>query len=768
MPSNFDTYREWENLGSRTTVHIVQIDRGDGSAAYRLTLTDKFYLDKGVDGTKYHDTYPAPVHCIISDLETTESMDQTAIADIVLANGNGKFDNLRSEANIIGHRFTVLRGDRTWSLMEDEYPYKFVEIFRGQIESISVGETVVIGCAPVKYKLDNVVGSREAPIHRGPARNVPALLVDSAADKYRFSTSRTEGGGSDGSAHIDFYVRDNGVELLKGGAYDYTFVEESGYFYSQIALTGGSPDKLTGDLDMDQRQGNTFDSPLLKNSQRLIAEHLIGDYPTYDERELLDYSFNSFSFEDDDDRLYTSKNGKIHQYDLSTPGDIDTQSYVAQNNHADLSLYGDIGIQFRDSGGTLILGRSTHIRQFSVTTDWDITAVTVVATLTASTLIGGSVTGFWVPPSDDALYLLRSDGIVYRLDKDANDVSTAADPVVALRLPSLRPTYNTYKFIEVSPDGKKAFFLHPDEEIVLQYDLVDPYKIESAIRTDKSFVPSDPNVANGRDILAFGFTEAGVFHAFSGLDEYIDSYESITDFDLPRNLITTNISSDQLYYPAGVFYNEETQFGKVLADLLSSIVATFMIDRLGTLRAVRLDDPEDTLPDWVAVHDLFLGDFVGEGSSHITHQSTLSAKSKITVRFDKNYTTQSEAELAGAVTDDNKAYYAAPYEITETTNSLTDYVDPEDLVLDTFLGNNITNAEAVRDYAAGLWDQDRETYDLKLNLRCTSLLSDLTIGSIIQLNGNVRNPNFSDGDRVLVTGRRVNWSKNNQLLTVFR
>jgi hypothetical protein len=217
----------------------------------------------------------------------------------------------------------------------------------------------------------------------------------------------------------------------------------------------------------------------------------------------------------------------------------------------------------------------------------------------------------------------------------------------------------------------------------------------------------------------------------------------------------------------GVFYNRETQIGKIVNDISSSIGADFTVDRLGAINLLRLENPNATLDDSVTINDIYLSGFQKKTGDHIRHVRTKSAKLKITVRYNINFTVQNESELASSVSATKKSEYSQPYDITEISNSLTNYVDPEDLIIDTFLSFE-PDAEDLRDYYADLWSEDRQEYEWHTNLYWQTLLSDFGLGSIIEVNGDIRHPEFADGDRVQVIQRKVNWSKDTQELRVFR
>lgn len=760
MPSPLELYREWEKTGSDTTVHVMQIDRGDNSAANRLTLTDKSYYDKGVSGSKYHDTYPAPVHCIRSDLVTAENFQGTNIEPIELDNGDGRFDALLDGANIIGHRFTVLRGDQSWSLMETDYPYRFVEVFRGQIESVSVDRgVVVLQCVPIKYKLDNVIGSVDAPVHYGKIRNAPGLLVDSATHQYRFSTLHADNDASGSNA--GFFLRDNGVQLTASGT-DYTGPSST----TLVTLNAAPSGKLTADLSAYDPE-----SPELFNSIRqAIVDNLLDNY--IGQAVLDDMGAGSsppVCLGNGDAKLYrlNRSTDTVYEDDLSTAGDLSTRTHTG-NTHV-LTNPTTLHATIQSVAANLFCHcDTTSIYELDLSTDWDISSAANGDSFdTTSVLGGGSLCyGFKLIPSLGFLYLLHRDGIVYKLTYTPGNISTATGATVVLRLQPFDGYLDFIEALDFSADGNYVYFLQPDGYIVYQFACLTPFDMDEIYPIGRSYFAhemSEPIIAQ-----PYSFIMANAGNKFYlARSTALTEYRGITDSLLPRDLVSTNVASTHISNYAGVFYNNEVQIGRVIGDLLTSMIADYTVSRLGNLVALRREDANDALDAWVDTFDIQLSAFRGKTGEHIRHVSTESAKRKITLRYDINFTVQSESELAGAVSEDDRSYYSRPFEITSVTNTLTNYVDPEDLTIDTFLTNQ-TQAESVRDYVAGLWDEDRQIYDWKTNLSWQTLLSNFGLGSIINVVGDIKHPGFAANDRVQVIGRRVNWSKHSQELRVFR
>lgn len=765
MPSPLELYREWERTGSLTRVHVMQIDRGDNSAANRLTLTDRPYVDKGVSGSKYHDTYPAPIQAIESDLITDESFSGTQIDDIVLLNGDGQFDDLlRTGANIIGHRFTVLRGDQTWSLMETDYPYRFVEIFRGQISGVSVDRgRVVLSCVAVKYKLDNTIGSIDAPIHYGGAhRNLPALLVDEATHRYRFSTKTAS------HASSDFRPRDNG--LPPSGYTEIAEGEPTNRFLTLIELDSEPIGQLTADLFTGFLKG-------FSAARQACVENLVSSYPAI--QASFDYDSDSDGptcFGNSDAEFYyiDASADRIRQRTMSTPGDVTTLGSSTKSVAVfTSSAFGTYRALQAVSADLFVYCDGTYVKERDMS-GWDISGSTFGNNFDTTSVLGGPELcyGFAVIPSKGLLYLLHRDGIVYRLTYTPGDISTATGAEVVLRLqPFTSETTDWFYDMVFSPDGRYCYFAHQIESVIIQYACIGAYELEGSFRSGRSYFD---NV-----FARYGKPSFNRFHmGVSGNKFYIsrgqigspaeiNQFDGIENYLLPTSLIETSISTDHLSYSIGVFYNREVQIGAILSDIFSSIGADYTVSKNGALFAMRLEDPNATLSDWVTVYDIDLSAFRGWTGEHIRHVSTKSAKREITVRYDVNFTVQNESTLAGAVSLSNKSYWSRPYETVTVTNSLTNYVDPEDLIAETFLSSE-TQAESVRDYVAGLWGEDRQEYEWTTDLYWQTLLSGFGLGSIINVAGDIKHPEFAEDDRVQVIGRRVNWSKDQQDLRVFR
>lgn len=737
MPTPLEQYREWERTGGLTTVHVLQIDRGDGSAGNRLTLTDKPYVDKGVSGTRYHHTYPAPIHCIISRLETTETMDGTSIADIVLANGSGRFDELLQEPNpiILGKRFTVLRGDQSWSLLETDYPNRFIEVFRGQIDGVEYrrgqGE-VVLKVSPVRYKMDNLIGAPDQPIGFGVCRNVPATLVDAGALTYRFNTIETD----DNSTY--FIPRDNGVDLVL--TTDYTLVLESGAFKGQIQLTSPPAGRLTADLNWEGTvTSNVATKPL--DLLKLIATQYLTDEHTL-VTDTLDISAQGTNFawcitNAAGSKLYAYDLGTstIYQYTLADP--ISGSSYDSKSFNIGAGAQG-AWLDPTDTYLYVIAANFIYLRTMSVPGD--------ISTLGASTSfklrgvggIGIDLTLKDITLSDDEATLWVVAG------EDDGVLHTVAIPTPrTLSGLSLSGTISLRNFAMItSPLVPCSFFKSSDgahaycgfeEGHVVQLDLPTADTLEEW-------------VAPGRELLIARYSYDATItyyrlHPDGDRLYTLADGDTVTQRDLatanemPRRLVSTYLSEEGrnnfLESPCGTFYQGQVPIGQAISDLLTSDAASFSVGRKGDIRinAYTVPDPSWDYPD--PLHPVSPADFIGEQGQHIRLIRSWPPAFKVTVQFDKNYTLQSPDELAGSV--DDAEYFSKPFRTVDDETTLVDYEDPREIIISS--SRNIGGVTALAAAELAIWSRERYDYEIDCTLHAIPGYADFGVGSSILVRG---------------------------------
>lgn len=761
MAAPLEQYRAWERTGP--FVHIMQIDRGDNSAGNRLTLTDRPYYDKGVAGVKYHHTYPAPIHCIISEIVTDEGMDGTSYADVIVTNATGRLDSLLDGYPVVqGHRFTMLRGHPEWSLVEQDYPFSFLEIFVGQVDSVTARKgtnELVLRIAPLRYRLDAAIGAPGQPISYGRVVNVPATLDDSAPNRWRFNTRVTTTTSTTTGDLVR--IRDNGAPLTL--TTDYTLIDEDGKWKGLIELVGAGPYRqLTADLNWVDRYYVYPDDI----TRQIIREHLVEDYAL--EGPSLDMSsrgtFGMFTFLNHAGTklyYYDNDNG-IFQYSLAS--DVDSSTYD--------SLSFDPGPGFRSGwlsvdGECLYLANSSTLQLYTLSTAGDISTASLTSTLTLSTLAGGSTVTRAIALSDDetTLWLMTYFNEVRQfaiptprtlsglVETGRLSLKTLGGIIAPLGYRGSSDTANTSRSIMRHDDGGTFMFGLEHGQIV-QVTLPTPDDISEIIDPRRDYV-----VPRGEFVRYQHFC----LHPDGTRVYWLTSAEVLTQIDLPspgnlpRRLLTapfpvTNYYGDNaLMQPAGVFYQNQVQVGAVLTDVLGAFGMEYSINRYGEIAASALVVPNGTT-SWLFVYgadgwqsDIDAGDFIGDRRSHIEHVETIRAAKRVTINFRENYTEQSKATLAGTVSDTDADIYARRFGMTTVSEStLLGFVDPREIYHETkaYSESSVFNSQ-LSERMMRVFQRDRTLHRLRVRLSAIPVTSNFTVGHTVRAIGDWGHSSFT-------------------------
>lgn len=749
MPTPLEQYRAWEATGK--AVHVIQIDRGDGSPAHRITLTDRPYYDKGVGGVKYHHTYPAPIHCVLSDIVTDERTNGASIDDLVLANSDGRLTELFTGEPIIGHRFTVLRGDASWSLLETAFPNRFVEVARGQVDDLQMrrnGGEVVLRVSPIRFRLDNLIGSPEAPVGYGVCFNVPALLVDAGTDRYRFNTVLT--------GTTDFAARDGGSLLTDG--VDYDLVLESGEFRGQIELLAGSPEaQLTADLNWTGASSvatSTITSWPVEIVRHLALTSLVDDYPglvasldvSSAGSEIMTFCYNAagdrvwlldrvtgfVEYVDADPVSSATVSGDVfdegRRYTGLAPNADDTYLYAVSNGTEGVSLNPPV------------------LRILSFGSAGDITTLT----LSAQHSFDGDVVIVDIAVSSDELTLWclsnRNQVYVYTVPSARNFSSRTLERIINLEqfIGGIgNPYISTYAGQAVYPytatsisrtgDGR-SLLIGFAEGILVQIDLAQP-------DTDAGYVLARRELLLPRTLLAES-ARAVAYAPHPDGDRVLVLFDDSTlrqvdlaeAHRLPRRIVANPISGDLAYTyatrPCGIWYDRQVPVGEALTDTLSAMLSSFSVSANGEIRVFSYIDPAYGAKTADAMVEVQYADFIGE-RDYIQHRRTVQPVYKVTVEHSHNATLQDRAALLTTVGDDDVALYSKAFSTASADTTLAGYVDPDER----YVVARIVSA-AVAEFVAGqelvLWSRPRQEFDLRLALRCTPAYEDFGVGSLLR------------------------------------
>lgn len=771
MPTAAETYLAWERESPATIVHVMIIEPIGGVAADRLTLTDKPYYDKGVSGVKYHQTYPAPIQCIISDIVTDEQIGSTSFSDIVVIDVGGRLGALQTDTTLIGAPFRMLRGDRRWSLMETDYPSRFIEIYRGMVNSVRIsrsGKQVAIRVDHASVSLDRKIGSPDSPVSFGSVFNVPAVLVDSATDRYRFDTRKLSP-----PSIYNFYVRDGGADLAV--TTDYTTVTETNDFKGLIELVGGAPSKdLTATIRRDW------------SSLQVVCSGILRDYvftdgpaPTGDESPFITAAY--FAFNSDESLIFLANNADVKSYVLSTPGTLASMPGTSAGYSTTVTISahmtGPIDIRFSANGGKMyLLNASDVVHQWNLSTAWDLSTATHDSSIDITTLLtigSDDVYSFLVTPDGATMVICMGSGTVYTADLTGGDVDTATNAQVVLYVKSSGWGENDdCGYFDISPDGAKAYFHRFLSKRIYQYTLPTAWSFEGAFYSGRSIFQliedgSALNVTEGNPV--FRISESGdKYYVYpvktSGTKLY--AFDGIADFDLPYETFDCNRPQGFFYNPfnfeAGIHLNSETEAGAALTELIASADAQYCVSRFGGLYAQLKVFPgsfPDALGPDVPVFAISTGDFIGTRDQCIRHVDTEIELKRILARYKKNYRPQGRAELVTSITEDLRESYGRPYTLSATDLA---NIRGDEMLLETLFYDSVDVGFFVAVY------EERGQYyihTIQLRLSAVTQLSEFGIGSIISIDSNL-DDGFATAGKAQVIGRSINWSKNMQTLTI--
>ncbi len=783
MATPLETFREWERDAPSTVCHVMMIERGNGAAANRLTLTDKPYYDKGVAGTKYHQTYPAPLHCIVSEIVTDEEQGGSKFDDIVLANGDGLLDTILSGEVIATKSFVMMRGDTRWSLVSDAYPERFTEIFRGTIESVTFdrgGGKVRLAIGPVKYSLDNTLATPTQPVGIGSCYNVPAVLVDAANRKYRVNSIRL-GSGSDFSLH------DNGATLATPGDYSRILENDSlaedagGKFRGKVQLVSAPSGSVTAVLN--------YNTPLGRGLwliSRTVRDYLVDSYVPEPSQ------FGPSGFPNgkcmwitaDGAKAYLTEGTsatsarKCYQFSLGTSGDITT----ATSDSKTLDFASQMGTLSSDPTPCTIQLSSDGFDFYTLASDGMIYQYVLGTTRQLDT--GSYVDSFDLSTlgldADYCRAMYMVDGGIYVVEKrdvyfiamTGNDITTLSSPELILTLDVEFPSSTEFvTSIEFSADGMKFYYVCNDSlRLVRQINLLEAFDLTQHYYPGRSYFFDSIDITNTMSrlgISSFRMSADGdVFYIYYN---YLDStlkvlqFTSITDSDLPRDLVRSR--PDEI--DVGVFYSSETRIGQVLADLAVSVGREFYVARDGAIVLAKVQSASAAVTDGQPYIDISLGDMIGDQGSHIVHQSTLPPLAKVTARWKVNYSPIPQSQSAGTLTLQQKEDLATEFKTKATTNTLTNYDEAGEQLIDSYC-QTTDAADYIADAIAEFRSVPRQFFEIKVALGAISMLSPFDVGAVMRVVGDVRHPALSDGDYIMLAGRRTNWTKNQHQLRVHK
>lgn len=783
MPTPLEQYRAWEREAPATVCHVMIIHAGDGSAAQRITLTDKPYRDKkGSGGVKYHHTYPAPIQCIFSEVTTREDSDGASFGNVTISRTESGAGEILSTGQVISKPFVIYRGDTSYSLLEDEYPSRFVEVCRGTIEGASSKvRSTTLTIKPAEFDLDKTVGSRTEPWGAGQIYNAKAVLVNSASLKYRCNSILT----STSSSAIE--IKDNGVPLTSGT--DYTLINEdeslsedpSGEFRGKFQLTSSPEGVVTVDMNYASSMADT-----LWLLTRMVRDNFHPQYPSESNRynTISDISGRSIYFKPDGSKAYVSGRNsmtgdrEVHQFGLSTPWDLSTISPDSKTLSVDSEVAGSAySLVISDDGVSVyILDGDGVIYQYTLTTAWDMDT----GSYSGNSYDFPDATAEAMYIHDNTIYIAVQSEI-YKLTMTGGDISTAVSEGIVLSLDIDFRSGVVMQEIEFSPDGKKFYVIEAPgtttAQFIRQYEVLEAWDLSSVVSHHRSFFCEFYDVKTLANIVSFRVGDSGdKFYTYNAYGSYvigspdgdytIQEFTGISDYDLPRDIIKTR----HRQFESGHFKATETSIGQIMRDMCLAMNASYSIDRRGAISVFSEDAPDIQVSDGRPYFTIRKSDLVGSAGNHIRLVNILMPVSKATVSYKKNYSPISESDTDGTVlSDSERDDLATEYKYTGGTRTPTGY-DTE-VLEEIYLRGHSADSSSAMDIAKEILDfrtTERKYFEIDAMLRWPGILEDFGIGSIIEIGEELGFPGISKGDYMLVVSQDINWSRNTHTLTVVK
>ncbi len=210
-------------------------------------------------------------------------------------------------------------------------------------------------------------------------------------------------------------------------------------------------------------------------------------------------------------------------------------------------------------------------------------------------------------------------------------------------------------------------------------------------------------------------------------------------------------------YEAGFYVDGEITYREVCDRLAASIAAVYVPDRLGQYRIRRIAAPTGTPVARFQRFGLLTAAATNEGDlitcEPVIGEAWMPAK-EVSVRYAPNWTVHSAADIADAVSDEDRAFLT---EAWRTTDPATDaaiaaqYGNAETLTFDTLLASE-ADAEALRDVFAALFGTKRRFWQATVSFG-PEFAALLEIGAEIRITQPLQG--MANGKDFIIHGIRV-------------
>lgn len=242
----------------------------------------------------------------------------------------------------------------------------------------------------------------------------------------------------------------------------------------------------------------------------------------------------------------------------------------------------------------------------------------------------------------------------------------------------------------------------------------------------------------------------------------VSDFAGLTSSEINSSDITTVNSSETAemgYYTS----NQEVTVSEVISDLCGPINAWAGFDRLGIFRLKLINT---SLP--TETYTLTESDIIDYELLSMAETTSGVPVKKFTFKFRKNWTVQSQSDLAGSVVEPYRTLYTKEYYISETTTNSSE----EFIKLKHLLSEDMTFESLFYDIAPMTTLRQLQIYNkmrtrLKLTIKFDKAKLDLlSLGTIVKLYLNRFGCN--DGVNFMILGYYLDMSSNKLELTLWR
>jgi len=186
-----------------------------------------------------------------------------------------------------------------------------------------------------------------------------------------------------------------------------------------------------------------------------------------------DFSTLGLAFSPDGTKMFMLgyATGSVYRYDLSTAWDITSAAHVATKDVSaqDSQLY-SVALSSDGTKMFVVGNGNDSVYRYDLSTAWDITSASYVATKSVSAQDTTPLDVAFSPDGTKMFVVGRATGSVYRYDlSTAWDITSAS--YVATKDVSTQDT--TPVGVELSPDGTKMFVVGNTNDTIYRYDLAD-------------------------------------------------------------------------------------------------------------------------------------------------------------------------------------------------------------------------------------------------------------------------------------------------------